>query len=84
MSEERKDQAFFERLEGLRQAKNLREEADYYNRWSKVGCENLLHAAREFLEKAEAIIEKQGWFVAVLAFALRGMRIPLERRNVSY
>ncbi|OGP65837.1 MAG: hypothetical protein A2170_15705 [Deltaproteobacteria bacterium RBG_13_53_10] len=47
-------------LEGLRQAKNLREEADYYNRWSKVGCENLLQTAREFLEKAKAIIEEQG------------------------
>jgi len=47
-------------LEGLRQAKNLREEADYYSRWSKVGCENLLQTAREFLEKAEAIIKKQG------------------------
>jgi len=47
-------------LEGLRQAKNLREEADYYNRWSKVGCENLLKTAREFLETAEAIIGKQG------------------------
>jgi uncharacterized protein (UPF0332 family) len=45
-------------LEGLREAKNLREEADYYDRWTKIGCENLLRVAQEFLEKAGAIIQK--------------------------
>ncbi len=34
-------------LEGLQEAKNLREDADYYNRWSKQGCERLLKLAKE-------------------------------------
>ncbi len=45
-------------LEGLQEAKNLREEADYYNRWSQVGCEKLLKLAEEFLCKAEGLIQK--------------------------
>ena len=45
-------------LEGLQEAKNLREEADYYNRWSQVGCEKLLKVAEEFLHKAEVLIKK--------------------------
>jgi len=36
-------------LEGFQQAKDLREEADYYNRWSQAGCENLIRLAEEFL-----------------------------------
>lgn len=36
-------------IEALQEAKNLREDADYYNRWSKVGCEKLLKTAEEFL-----------------------------------
>jgi hypothetical protein len=36
-------------LEGFQQAKDLREEADYYNRWSQVGCEKLINLAEEFL-----------------------------------
>ena len=36
-------------LEGFQQAKDLREEADYYNRWSQVGCEKLIKLAEEFL-----------------------------------
>jgi uncharacterized protein (UPF0332 family) len=36
-------------LEGFRQAKTLREEADYYNRWSQAGCEKLIKLAEEFL-----------------------------------
>lgn len=43
-------------LEGLQEAKNLREEADYYNRWSQAGCEKLLKIAEEFLHKAESLI----------------------------
>ena len=45
-------------LEGLQEAKNLREEADYYNRWSQAGCEKLLKLAEEFLHKAESLIKK--------------------------
>ncbi len=45
-------------LEGLQEAKNLREEADYYNRWSQAGCEKLLKLAEEFLHKAEDLIKK--------------------------
>lgn len=46
-------------LEGLKEAKNLREDADYYNRWSKQGCEKLLNFAEEFLDKAGAIIKNK-------------------------
>ena len=45
-------------LEGLQEAKDLREEADYYNRWSHVGCEKLLKLAEEFLCKTEELIKK--------------------------
>jgi Uncharacterized conserved protein related to C-terminal domain of eukaryotic chaperone, SACSIN len=44
-------------LEGLQEAKNLREEADYYNRWSQAGSEKLLKIAEEFLHKAESLIK---------------------------
>jgi len=43
-------------LEGLQEAKNLREDADYYNRWSKQGCKKLLRLGEELLEKAKEII----------------------------
>ncbi len=43
-------------LEALQEAKNLREEADYYNRWSKAGCEKLLKLAEEFLNKAKEFL----------------------------
>jgi len=45
-------------LEGLQEAKNLREEADYYNRWSQVGCEKLLGLAEDFLNKVKSLIKK--------------------------
>lgn len=45
-------------LEGLQEAKNLREDADYYNRWTRQGCEKLLNLGDEFLEKAKEIINK--------------------------
>lgn len=45
-------------LEGLQEAKSLREEADYYNRWSNKGCEKLLKITKEFLDKTKAIIKK--------------------------
>jgi uncharacterized protein (UPF0332 family) len=43
-------------LEGLQEAKNLREEADYYNRWSQAGCEKLLKLAEEFLDMAKDLL----------------------------
>jgi uncharacterized protein (UPF0332 family) len=43
-------------LEGLQEAKNLREEADYYNRWSQAGCEKLLKLAGEFSDKVQVLI----------------------------
>lgn len=45
-------------LEGLQEAKNLREEADYYNRWSKLGCEKLLNSAQSLLEKSKSLLPK--------------------------
>ena len=44
-------------LEGLQEAKNLREEADYYNRWSQAGCEKLSKLAEEFLNKAKGLLQ---------------------------
>ena len=45
-------------LEGLQEAKNLREDADYYNRWSKQGCEKLLKLAERLLEKSNSSLSK--------------------------
>ncbi len=45
-------------LEGLQEAKNLREDADYYNRWSQAGCEKLLKLSEEFLTIAKDTIHK--------------------------
>lgn len=44
-------------LEGVQEAKNLREDADYYNRWSKEGCNRLLKLAEDFLNQAASIIK---------------------------
>jgi len=43
-------------LESFREARNLREEADYYSRWSESGCERLLRSADAFLKKAIEIV----------------------------
>lgn len=45
-------------LEAIQEAKNLREDADYYNRWSKLGCEKLLKLAKELLVKARTLLKK--------------------------
>lgn len=45
-------------LEGLQEAKNLREDADYYNRWSQAGCEKLLKLAEEFIGIAKDAVRK--------------------------
>ncbi len=42
-------------LEVLQQAKALREDADYCNQWSKAGCQKLLDAAADLLEKTKQI-----------------------------
>lgn len=44
-----------ELLENFKEAKILREDADYYSRWSKSGCERLLRSAGELLAKAREI-----------------------------
>ena len=46
-------------LEALKEAKNLREEADYYDRWSQEGCRKLLDAAENFLNKASQIVSSR-------------------------
>lgn len=46
-------------LEALKKAKNLREDADYYDRWSEGGCRKLLSAAEDFLNKANQVISNQ-------------------------
>jgi len=46
-------------LEALKKAKNLREDADYYDRWSEEGYRKLLSAAEDFLNKANQIISDQ-------------------------
>lgn len=43
-------------VEALRDAKTLREDADYYNRWSKEAAEKFLKTAGDFLEKSGKII----------------------------
>jgi len=40
-------------LEGFQEAKDLREDADYYHRWSQAGCEKLVKLAEEFLAIAK-------------------------------
>jgi uncharacterized protein (UPF0332 family) len=50
-------------LEGFKEAKNLREDADYYGRWTKTGCERLIKSARRFLHSSKRILaSKQGSF----------------------
>lgn len=46
-------------LLSFHEAKNLREDADYYNRWSQAGCEKLLKAAGDFLEIAKAKLKNK-------------------------
>lgn len=45
-------------VEGLQRGKNLREDADYYNEWSKAGSEEMINIAYEFLEVAESIVKQ--------------------------
>jgi hypothetical protein len=43
-------------IEGLKKAKTLRENADYYDQWSEIGVELILRLAEEFLEKTKLIV----------------------------
>jgi uncharacterized protein (UPF0332 family) len=45
-------------LDGLKEAKSLREDADYYGRWSKHGSQGLLETAHGFLERAKKLVAK--------------------------
>lgn len=46
-------------LEGLKEAKSLREDADYYGRWSKKSCKKLLDAAHQFLDQAKIVVTER-------------------------
>ena len=45
--------------EYLKRGKTLREDADYYNDWSKIGFEEMLKLAEEFLNKAKEIVSAE-------------------------
>jgi uncharacterized protein (UPF0332 family) len=57
-------------LEGLQQAKDLREEADYYNKWLQDGCEKLIKLAEEFLGIAKNIVLHKHKFPFLMAFSV--------------
>ena len=42
-------------IEALRKGKRLREDADYYNRWSEEGAKFALKVAKDFLKKAQEL-----------------------------
>lgn len=44
-------------VEALQKGKALREDADYYDDWSKTGAEEMLKLAEELLTKAKEIIQ---------------------------
>jgi uncharacterized protein (UPF0332 family) len=46
-------------LEGFKEAKILREDADYYGRWTKTGSEKLSKTARHFLERAKRLVANE-------------------------
>jgi len=43
-------------IEALQKGKALREDADYYDDWSKVGASEMLSLAEEFLNKAKELV----------------------------
>ena len=45
-------------IEGLQKGKNLRENADYYDEWSRIGAEEMVSLATEFLEIAKDILKE--------------------------
>jgi uncharacterized protein (UPF0332 family) len=50
-------QLSFHFIEILQKGKALREDADYYDDWSKVGASEMLKFAEEFLNKVKEIIK---------------------------
>ena len=42
-------------VESLQNGKTLRENADYYDEWSKKGAESLLNTAEKFLSKSRQL-----------------------------
>jgi uncharacterized protein (UPF0332 family) len=44
----------------LSQAKKLRENADYYNEWSKEGAHRMIEGAEDFIKRAKEILNKKG------------------------
>jgi len=45
-------------IEGLQKAKTLRENADYYDQWSKTGVETILKIAKDFLDNSTQLIKE--------------------------
>ena len=45
-------------IEALQKGKALREDADYYDDWSKIGSEEVLKLAGEFLDTAKDLIKE--------------------------
>ena len=43
-------------IESLQDGKRLREQADYYDNWSKEGAESLLKAAEKFLSVSKTLV----------------------------
>lgn len=43
-------------IEGLQRGKKLREDADYYNEWSKIGAGEMIRLAEEFLDASRSIL----------------------------
>lgn len=43
-------------VEGLQRGKRLREDADYYEEWSKMGAEEMVNTAKEFLEATKKLV----------------------------
>jgi len=43
-------------IEALQKGKALREDADYYDDWSKTGADEMLKLAEEFLNKAKELV----------------------------
>ncbi len=46
-------------VEALQKGKALREDADYYDDWSKTGAEEMLKLAENFLSKAQDILMQE-------------------------
>lgn len=52
-----KNKLSFQSIEALEKAKMLREEADYYDRWSKEATQILLNKAKEFLQQTKNLLK---------------------------